>query len=288
MILQSTDIIEVVTSAAVTVDVTGHYVDMTTADPPVVKGTTSGSQVAAITTATTTTVVSAPAASSIRNLQKLFVRNKHASSSVDVTVQMDRSTVNYELHKTTLRAGEMLEYIEGLGFFVVAATATPQLRTTKLASNQDSTSATMAEVTGMSLTTGTGTFAFQYYILASTSVTTSGFSFAVNHTGTVTAFVWNQMWVTSTTTASDDIIDQDHVAAAAGVYSAFSSRAKFTTARGVITDADSATADLLFRIEGLCVVTVDGDLELWFANEAGAGTVTAKAGSSLVLIRTGD
>jgi hypothetical protein len=288
ILADTNDKLQIVTSANVTVDVHASFIDSSTADPPVVKGSTSGKQNTAITTAATTDIVAAPAASTIRNVKTVNVRNKHASSSVDVTVVYDDNSTDFELHKATLRAGECLQYIEGIGWFLVAALTSPQLRTVKLGSDATSTSATLAEATGLSLTTGIGTFTFEYYLLCQTSVSTSGFSFAVNHTGTVTAWVFNTRWVTNISTASDDVADQDHVAAAAGVVSAFSSRAKSTTARGVITDLDTANLDTLFRVEGMGIVTVDGDIELWFNNEAAAGTVTVKAGSSLVLVRTGD
>ena len=119
LLTATTDIIEIVTSAAVTLDVHASYVDHAS-------GTiTPGRQNTAISTATTTTVVSSPGASTQRNVKTLNIRNRAASASVDVTVVFDQNTTNYELYKVSLRGGETLEYIEGVGFFVATGPSAP-------------------------------------------------------------------------------------------------------------------------------------------------------------------
>lgn len=121
LLIGSNDLLSLITSAAANVDVIASYMDMTNADPPVVKGSTSGTDLhSAITTATTTTIVAAPNSTDRRNVKTLHIRNKHASVSVDVTVQINRSAALTEMHKATLVAGASLEYIEGIGFFVLA------------------------------------------------------------------------------------------------------------------------------------------------------------------------
>jgi hypothetical protein len=109
----TTDKLQLVTSAAVTVDVHASYTDY---DGSVV---TAGRQNAAISTATTTDVVAAPASGISRNVKHLTARNKHASSSVDVTLQFNQNGTIFELHKVTLAAGKALEYIEGIGFAII-------------------------------------------------------------------------------------------------------------------------------------------------------------------------
>lgn len=112
LILDSTsDLINVVTSAAVTVDVQASWVDWdgTTALP---QGTET-----AITTAATTTVVAAPAAAHQVTVKTLSIRNKHASSSNTITVnKVGAGPVTYELFKVTLLAGETLLSREGVWF----------------------------------------------------------------------------------------------------------------------------------------------------------------------------
>lgn len=127
LLTATTDKIQVITSAAVTVDVVAAFMDVTAADPPVVKGTTSGRQGTAITTAATTDVVAAPAATTIRNVKTLHIRNKHASSPVDITVQFNQNATLFEIHKTTLKAGEALEYVEGVGWYTLTAVQTTTL-----------------------------------------------------------------------------------------------------------------------------------------------------------------
>jgi hypothetical protein len=124
LLTATTDTLELTTSAAATLDVHASYMD---APNPITTSSsmTAGRQHTAITTATTTTVLSAPGASTVRNVKTLNIRNKHVSTSTDVTVTFDQNATNYELVKVTLRAGETLEYVEGVGFFTVAPASAP-------------------------------------------------------------------------------------------------------------------------------------------------------------------
>lgn len=98
-IYTSTDALELVTSAACTLDVVISYVDYTSS------AATPGAQVTAITTATTTTVLSAPAASTQRQVKRLNARNK-STTACTVTMQRDVSGTNYELYSTSLGADD--------------------------------------------------------------------------------------------------------------------------------------------------------------------------------------
>jgi hypothetical protein len=118
-----------------------------------------------------------------------------------------------------------------------------------------------------------------------TAATATGIRFDVNHSGTVTAFVWNQRWVDVSATASTATPDQDAVIAAGQVVGGFASRAKGTAGRGTTLGVDTANADMLMVIEGLCIVTVSGDLQLYMGTEIAGSGATVKAGSSLVVVR---
>lgn len=98
-IYTSTDSLELVTSAACSLDVVVSYVDYTSS------AATPGAQVAAITTATTTTVLSAPAASTQRQMKRMNARNK-STTTCTVTMQRDVSGTNYELYSTALGSGD--------------------------------------------------------------------------------------------------------------------------------------------------------------------------------------
>jgi hypothetical protein len=112
--LADTDLLEIITSASCDLDVVASYTDRDSGGTTFTPGITPTN----ITTATTTTIVAAPAASSVRRVQGVFIRNAHATTAVDVTVEVNRSAGTLrELVKTTLLAGETLEFVEGLGFF---------------------------------------------------------------------------------------------------------------------------------------------------------------------------
>lgn len=158
-------------------------------------------------------------------------------------------------------------------------------RVRALSADQSNSTVTPTKVTGLDTTTGTGTFIFRYYVRYQSSVTTTGVKFDVNHSGTVTSFVWQQRMVDVSATASTNAADQDQIIAAGGVMSAMASRAKGTAGRGTTLSVDTANADMLIIIEGLMVCTVSGDLQLYHGSETAAST-TVKAGTSLILTRT--
>jgi len=114
------DKLKIITSAAGDIDVYCSYIDCSDASPPVPDA--PNKQATNITTATTTDVLAGVAnAAKRRNVKQVTIRNTHASVSNDVTVVVDAiDGSDYELHKATLDAGEMLEYHEGIGWFEVA------------------------------------------------------------------------------------------------------------------------------------------------------------------------
>lgn len=118
LLTATTDKIQLVTSAAGSIDVTAFYVDR---DQSTFAVGLADRQLTAITTATTTDILAAPSSGKTRNLKQLHVRNKHATASCDVTILYDANATDYEIYKVTLRAGDMLEYIEGVGWYVLAA-----------------------------------------------------------------------------------------------------------------------------------------------------------------------
>lgn len=276
------DKLQLVTDAAVTVDVIATHIDCNNASPPVPEP--PATTLTAITTAATTDIVAAPGANQFRNVKTIHIRNKHASSSVNITVVFDRSATDYEIHKVNLKAGEALEYIEGIGWFTLAGVVDDLglLRVKQLTANQSNSTTTLTEVTGLTMpNVGPGTYNFRYDVLYQAAAATTGVRFSVNHDGTVTAFVANIRFGAGTT-ASSDAPDQDLVANGAQVMSCFTARAKSTTGWGTTVSVDTANADMYTIIEGLMVVTVEGNLELWHGSEVAASS-TVKAGSTLTL-----
>lgn len=114
-----TDIVNVITSAAATVDVHCSWADLLSS------AVTPGRTNTAITTATTTTVLASPAASTQRNVKGLYIRNKHASLSCDITVQHYDGTTTVQIWFGTLAAGECVDY-DGEKFVKFSAAGIPQ------------------------------------------------------------------------------------------------------------------------------------------------------------------
>lgn len=150
-----------------------------------------------------------------------------------------------------------------------------------LATQHDSTSTTAAKVTGLDLTAGVGTWMFRYYIRYRTSLSTTSVKFDVNHSGTVTSFVWNQRWSGQSVTAADP--QHDQAASVATLMSVFANRAKGTAGFGTNTATDGNNLDMLMIIEGVMVVTVSGNMELWFGSEATGSTQSIMENSFLLL-----
>ena len=152
----------------------------------------------------------------------------------------------------------------------------------RVTADVSSTSATLAKVTDLDLTLPAGSYGFQYNCIWQSSSLTCGVSFNVNFSGTQThiPFLWRWIDVSSTAatgapTQSDSTTGQ--------VVGAFASRiARTTTQFGLTLSVDVINADLLMIVEGSIVVTVQGDLQLYFGSEVGAdGTQKLIAGSGL-------
>ena len=153
-----------------------------------------------------------------------------------------------------------------------------------LASNDanDGSTTTMRKITNLDQTTGTGTFQFCYMIRYQSTAGTTGIKFAVNHTGTVTAFVVNHHYAQSLSTAASTTGDQD-IATTFGLYNVHAARAKNVTV-GPSAAVDTAGSDMLWVAEGMFVCTVDGNLELYSGSEV-AAVSTVMTGASLVLTK---
>lgn len=149
LLTATTDSVSLTTSAAADVDIHASYVDASQADPPVVQAT-MGRQNTTMNTATTVDIVNPPASSETRNVKTLHIRNTHASTATDVTVNFDQNGTLFELHKANLAAGEALEYVEGVGFFEIAAPASSQ-STNKATSSQGPGFSSETYIVGSSL-----------------------------------------------------------------------------------------------------------------------------------------
>ncbi len=286
LLVSTADKLQLITGSAVTVDCHASWVDYngTTVTP--------GRTNTKITTAATTDVVAAPGAGTQKNVKTLHICNVHASSSVLITVQHTDGTNVIKIEEITLLAGERLSYMDGRGWRLVdtngveKTNASAAVFTKQLLSGQSNSTTTPTNVSGIEFPCGLGVWIFEYYIIYQAAAATTGVRFDVNHDGTVTSFVWNQRWVDVSATASTAVPDQDAIIAAGQVVGSFASRAKGTAGRGVTLSVDTAGADMLMIIEGLAVVTVAGNIELWHGSEVAAAS-TVKAGTALRLTKIG-
>lgn len=233
----TTDKIQVVTSAAVTVDVHASAMDVDGS------GTvTTYRKNTAITTAATTDVTAAPGSGVTRNVKTLHIRNKHATSSVDVTVLHTDGTTTVELHKATLSAGEELEYAEGVAFFEVGASQ-PALGGigTPAAADQSLTASAANVATGTLVQLPTGNLKvgsrFRFHLnLIKTLAGTATWTVAVKWgTAGTTADAAVATWTSGTNTAAVDQANL-HIDAVVTALGASATMACIATYSNTLTD----------------------------------------------------
>lgn len=170
----TTDKLQAITSTAATVDVHGSFTDISG------NVITFGKQNTALASAATTDIVASPQSGIVRNVNTLHFRNKDASLSVDVTVQFNANGTLFELHKATLATGQSLEYIQGIGFFLIQSTAKLNKMLYVTANSVHATAATFAVITGLTTPVLSGKrYIFNCHLAAITNATTTGAQFGI-------------------------------------------------------------------------------------------------------------
>lgn len=169
----TTDKLQLTRSSAADVDVHVAWVDLSAAV------STPGRTNTAFNTAATGDILASPAGSTQRIVKFISIRNKHATTPVDVTVIFDQNGTDFELHKATLLAGEMLEYQEGLGFFTIQTTRKEEyLR--RVTSTYVNATTSFSDVTGLTCPVTAGKhYAFNCHLYHFANATTSGPRFAI-------------------------------------------------------------------------------------------------------------
>ena len=109
------DKLEIILGGAVTVDTMASYADKDTTTGAVTEGNEPHSR----STAATFDLCAGPGSGKNRNVREVTIRNTSASTSVDVTTQLNVGGTVYQIIKITLAAGDTLEYVEGVGWFKV-------------------------------------------------------------------------------------------------------------------------------------------------------------------------
>jgi len=272
LLLASTaDLLRIITGQAITTDVHASWVDMLAA------AVTPGRTNTPITTATTTTVVASPAASTYRTVKTLSVRNRHASSSVDVTVVHTDGTNAMELIKATLAAGDTLQYDEHYGFSVkdrfgrlvtrsdgLVAAAVQAMNTVVLASdvtNNNVTANTIADVTGLSFAVSPNeAYWFEFVVPYTAAATTTGSRWAVNGPASPTLLNYRSEYTITATSMTVNSANAYDIPAASNASS--------------LTAGNVATIWGIIRTAG-----TGGTVIARFASEVASSAIVAKAGA---------
>lgn len=264
MILVNTDILEMDTSSAANVDWYTAYVE---AFQALIVPQSAGQEQNTVASATTTTILSAPGAvtaTRTRRVTFMAIRNRHASLSVDVTIVIN-TTVDVELIKVTLLAGESLLYSEALGFY---APKGARLDRWMRVSGSDYVNATtsFSDITGLTCPVLNGkTYNFEAHLFHVVNATTTGPRFGINGP-TLTAIQVLQAIRSVTLTSVDATVVESQ---SAGPATAVDTSAGGATATGnisvtdaIITGVFTAGADGTFAMRGQSEVAVAAGLTI--------------------------
>lgn len=175
---------------------------------------------------------------------------------------------------------EVADFLKGIGM--------PRV-TTVTGSDHSVTGVTGTAVTSLSQALEAGTYTFSYSLLTQSATATTGLGLGINFTGTAATKVFLRYNVATITTASNGLTEEESGVAlvTGGVLNGWASKAYSTTAPNMMAEGVGAVnVDLLDRIEGLIIVTVAGNLELWHSSQIAATTTLVKIGSSLIVTRT--
>lgn len=271
LLFATTDKVQVVTSAAVTVDVHASYMDMSQADPPVVKGSSSSRLNTPITTAATTDVVAAPAASTTRNVKAMTIRNKHATSPVDITVQYNQNATIIEIVKVTLLAGETLEFVEGTGWYVIQ-NIRKVFYNRRVSNDVINATVSFADITGLTCPVQNGKhYNFEAHLYHIENAATTGALFGINGP-TMTNMTLQEIGVVIPSVTASSM--QSNLGAVTARDTAAVAATASATTPGVVTAI----------LTGWINPSADGTFAVRFASEvAVAAGITVKQGSWLQL-----
>ncbi len=270
LLTSTSDKVQVVTTTTAPLEVHATYLDSASGVITPVRDNTE------ITTATTTDVVSSPAASTYQNVQTLLIRNAHASTSNVVTVRHTDGTTAVDVFSVTLAAQETIQYLDGVGFQVLASTGAVKTSQNQganatsaafssavLASdvtNNNGTANTIADVTGLSFAVTSGKkYWFRFMIQYTAAATTTGSRWSISGPGGTMRYRSSYSLTTTSETVNSGLTAHD-VPAASNATSA-------------------ATAGNTAIVEGFYEASANGNVIARFASEIASSAIVAKAGS---------
>jgi hypothetical protein len=261
-----TDSISLTRSSNADVDVVASFIDrdQTTGDVGA-----ADREAHTFNSAATTDIVAPPTSGDTRNVKAIFIRNRHASTSNTVTVQLDAAGTLYQLHSEVLAAGECLTYLDGIGF---CKTTLPELSVRSFVKTSDQTFAqvnTFEDVTELSCSVSAGLiYAFSAYIIHKSVNATDGARFAMNLTSAATIF--SAMAISSVSRTSVN----------AGVWASSAPQTTLNTAIVAQTAASNGN-DVWSIVTGTVQPSANDTLVVRATGEENPGPMTIRAGSLL-------
>lgn len=253
----TTDKLDMVVATAADIDTHVSYVDVNSTTGAF---TGSGKQNASRTTAATHELIAVPGASTIRNIKTINIRNKDTVDATDITVRFDQSGTFFELFKTNLKAGEVLNYVEGIGWFVYKSARTDRWMKVSGADYVNATTS-FTDITGLTCPVESGKiYNFEAHLIHFANASTTGPRFGINGPTltTIRLAMFDQVTITSvdaaviragtTTTAVDTSI--------AGL----TLTGKTTDSYAIITGQFTAGANGTFAMRGQSEVAVAAGL----------------------------
>lgn len=142
LLASTSDLLQLITGSAGKIDVHASWVDN-------LSGTiTPGRTNSVATTATTTNIVAAPAASTVRNVKTINIKNSHSANANAITVQHTDGSTIVELFQCTLAADEVLSYVEGYGWDIYAADGSLKSQSARMLYKNLASNDTGANATG--------------------------------------------------------------------------------------------------------------------------------------------
>lgn len=148
LLASTSDLVQVITTAAGQIDVHSSYVDYNSSGSPQM---TPGRTNIRINTATTTTVIAAPASGVVRNAKVIEVGNNHATIANTVSIVHTDGTNAIIIEQVTLAPLERMSYIEGTGVRVFDAIGREKAPSAPLAQGAGNTGDITASATVTSL-----------------------------------------------------------------------------------------------------------------------------------------
>lgn len=276
----TSDLVRVVTDAAVTVDVHASWVDKNGGST-----VTPGRTNTLISTATTTTVVGSPASSTVRTLKTLTIRNRSTTQAVNATVVHSDGTNVPELIRVQLYPGDMVSYDENGGWTtrdqmygrrlersddIAGAQSVGEIRVAVLdrdVVNNCATADQMQSIPGLEFPVQAGghRYYFRAVIMYTVPATTTGSRWSIFGASVQSALRYRSECSLSTTTKTQAEGHQsyDSPSAASG--------------------DSAATGSNIAIVEGFVDTTrQDSSVGIRFGSEIASSAVTAKAGSYIL------